>query len=187
MIEIEFPHKTYNVINKFEELSIDQYEEISTMLMDANKDAFEKHFELLVYLGVDEDDVDLMDMKSVLTFVKEFHSSKLDIQFKDKFEIDGYEYIGIPEGHDNPVISPKVLKKIEQLVKSRHKGYIAEIFAVMIKRSDLSGKEHYENAHIKQKRDLVRKQLDAADILPYVVYATENILTNIKDITDELS
>jgi hypothetical protein len=64
---------------------------------------------------------------------------------------------------------------------------MSEIAAVLLKRSDLTNKEHYETAHIKQKAKLIKENLLASDVIPHIVFATNGIMLNIKDIVGDVS
>jgi len=187
MIDLNFPNKTYSVKSELSELNIQDYEDIAVILSDESKYVIERYIDVLVYLGVDVDDVESMSLKSLIEFIKLFIEGTIEMKIKKSFVIDGYEYVAIEEGEDEPRITPKVTKHIEKIITNRHKGYMSEIAAVLLKRSDLTNKEHYETAHIKQKAKLIKENLLASDVIPHIVFATNGIMLNIKDIVGDVS
>jgi hypothetical protein len=187
MIELAFPNKTYSVKSELSELNIQEYEDIASILSDENKSVIEKYIDVLVYLGVDVDFVESMSLKSLIEFIKVFIEGTIEMKITKSFIIDGYEYVAIEEGEDEPRITPRVTKHIEKIITSRHKGYMSEIAAVLLKRSDLTIKEHYESSHIKHKSKLIKENLLASDVIPHIVFATNGIMINIKDIVGDVS
>jgi len=71
-------------------------------------------------------------------------------------------------------LSVKDTKLIEKVISSKQKHNVAEILAIMFKRTDLSNVEHYDNAHLKHKAKLFRTQ-PAEIAIPYLTFVTETI------------
>jgi hypothetical protein len=187
MIELAFPHRTYMVKSEIEELSLQEYESITNILSDESKLPFEKYIDVLVYLGVEEDDADNMNMKALVEFAKNFSEGKIEFKMKPEIEIAGDVYIGIEDGLEEPKITPKVVKLVEKIMAKKNKGYMSEILAVMLKKESLTKNEHYEPAHIKYKAKIFQENVSAEDAVPYIMFVTRGILENIKDLTDGVS
>jgi len=175
------------VKSELSELTIQEYEDVSKILSDESKGNFEKYIDILVYLGLEIDDAESVPLKSLLEFIKAFVEGEIEMHLNPIINIDGYDYRAIEEGETEPRITPRVTKHIEKILSSGHKGHLSEIAAVLLRKEGLSNKEHYEPAHIKHKAKLIRENLKASDVLPYIIFATNGILTNLKDFVDGVS
>jgi hypothetical protein len=139
---------------------------------------------VLEKLGVPINYVEQMDNDSFIEFIKEFTNSESSTKFTRKIEIEGYEYVGIEEGEFKPKFTPNTIRLIEKYMKKSPEKYFAEILAVFFKRTDLTTKEHYVEAHIKYKASLFREYITAEVAMPYIYFASESLLLNIKKINE---
>lgn len=187
MIKFNFPHKTYDIKSSPTELTLDEYETIVGILSDENEVNYSKFINILVALGMDIDDVEDMNEKHIVEFVKHFYNEDIKTELKPSFEIEGYKYIGIEDGEKEPVITPFINKKIEELFTNKHKGYLGEVLAVMLKREGLTSKEHKQQSHIKHKAKLFRDNISAKDAIPYIVYASDGLFKSINEIVNGVS
>jgi hypothetical protein len=96
-------------------------------------------------------------------------------------EIDGYTYKAFETEFK---ISIKDLKKIEKSVAEKPYHYIADMLAVVYKRTDLTNAEHYENAHIKHKAKLF-SELKANIALPIVWHVAKKLTETVENLEDE--
>jgi hypothetical protein len=155
----------FEVPNQLNELTVQQFETITTIHADPELDAIDKHLQVFEFLGVPTikwDDVEIEEFKEI---VKSFNDVIGKPELVSSLEIDGYTYTAFEEKFK---LSVKDTKHIEKIMHSKHKGYISELLAVLFKRNDLTKVEHYSDAHIKLKAKLIR-ELKAEIAVPYLV------------------
>jgi hypothetical protein len=155
----------FEVPNQLNELTVQQFETITTIHADPELDAIDKPLQVLVFLGVPTikwDDVEIEEFKEL---VRAFNDVTGKPELVNTLEIDGYTYTAF---EDQFKLSVKDTKHIERTMHSKHKGYISELLAVLFKRTDLTKVEHYSDAHIKLKAKLIR-ELKAELAVPYLV------------------
>jgi len=164
--------------NKVTELSIAQFEAITTINSNEELDPIEKHLKVFEYLGIPEKDFQDTDIDTFIEMVKEFNAfgSKDDLVQVTEFELEGYKYVGEYK------LSVRDTKLIEKCVILKAPGYIAEITAIMFKREDLSNTEHYAEAHLKHKAKLF-KELKANVAIPYLHFIAQKINQQAKNET----
>lgn len=156
-----------NIANKMNEITVEEFEKISAIHNDKELDNVEKHIAIFELVGVEEDEWD--DFKYFLEKTREFNTDNYDIKEPiGEIEIDGYTYKAEMK------LSVKDTKLIEKVISSKQKHNVAEILAIMFKRTDLSNVEHYDNAHLKHKAKLFRSQ-PAEIAIPYLTFVTETI------------
>jgi hypothetical protein len=151
--------------NNLTELTVHQFEEITTIHSNAELDAIEKHIEVFELLGIPEADWEDVSIEDFKESVRLFNDLTGKPEIVNQIEIEGYTYIAF---EDHFKLSVKDTKHIEKIMHSKHKGYISELLAVLFKRTDLTKAEHYADAHIKQKAKLIR-ELKAEIAVPYLV------------------
>lgn len=154
------------VPNQLNELTVQQFESITTIHAQQDKDAIEKHLEVFELLGVPELEFEDVSIEEFKQYVKDFNNLQGKPELQPSIEIDGYTYTAY-EGEQFK-LSVKDTKHIEKVMASRHKGYISEMLAILFKRSDLTKVEHYDSTHIKHKAKLIR-ELHAELAVPYLV------------------
>lgn len=178
MITIKHKNDSYKIKNKLSEMTIDEYENVSSIISDDNKEYFEKYMDVMVYLGVPSPVVESMDLEELIQFIKVLENCKVK-GFKKTIELDGCTFRAIEDGKQYPTITPKVLKLIEKVIKDKPTKNIADLLAILFKREDEES-EHYSPSHLKYKVELFRNNLKANVAIPYIVYISEKILNNIK-------
>ena len=166
--------------NELNELTIQQFEDITEIHANPKLDHVEKHLEVFKYMGAPEEieDVDFEDFKE---YIRLFNTAKAPegILLK-RFEADGYTYQAYDEEWK---LSAKETKLIEKILNNKHKGYISEVIAVLFKRTDLGKNEHYTDAHIKHKAKIIR-QMPAEVAVPYLVAVAETINKQVQSLND---
>lgn len=165
--------KDYDVRNSIEELTINEFQEISKITNDVGLDYVEKQLKLFNYLGVPEDVLDGLTIPELKQAVKDFNDVPAkEYPFVQDLEIEGYNYRAY-EGEDF-ILTAKDLALIEKKVK-KGESHIAYLMAVIFKRTDLTKSEHYAEAHLKQKEKLF-KDLPAAVSVPYLTSITKDVI-----------
>lgn len=166
--------------NELNELTIQQFEDITEIHSNEKLDHVEKHLEVFKYMGAPEEieDVDFEDFKE---YIRIFNTAKAPegILLK-RFEADGYTYQAY---EDEWKLSAKETKLIEKILNNKHKGYISEVLAVLFKRTDLGKNEHYTDAHIKHKAKIIR-QMTADVAVPYLVAVAETINKQVQSLNE---
>ena len=166
--------------NELNELTIQQFEDITEIHSNEKLDHVEKHLEVFKYMGVPEEieDVDFEDFKE---YIRLFNTAKAPegILLK-RFEADGYTYQAYDEEWK---LSAKETKLIEKILNNKHKGYISEMLAVLFKRTDLTKNEHFTDAHVKFKAKIIR-ELPAEVAVPYLVAVAETINKQVQSLNE---
>ena len=173
----------FDVPNQLNELSVQQFETITTIHADPELDAIDKHLQVFEFLGVPTikwDDVEIEEFKEI---VRAFNNVTGTPELVNTLELDGYTYVAFD---DKFKLSVKDTKHIEKIMSSKHKGYISEMLAVLFKRTDLTKAEHYSDAHIKLKAKMIR-ELKAELAVPYLVEIGQKLSKHIpKDAPTEI-
>lgn len=164
------------IANEMNELTIQQFEEITDIHANDKLDIIEKHLEVFKFMGV-SDDIEEVDFEVFKEYVDKFNTAKVpSSELLKRFEVDGYIY----QAYDDDFrLTAKDTKLIEKILGNKHKGYISEVLAVLFKRTDLSKVEHYTDAHIKQKAKLIR-ELKADVAVPYLVAVADKINNHVQ-------
>lgn len=168
------------IANEMNELTIQQFEEITEIHASQNLDIIEKHLEVFKFMGV-SDEIEDVDFEVFKEYINKFNSAKVPSSVLLKsFEVDGYTYKAYDEDFK---LTAKDTKVIEKILGNKHKGYISEVLAVLFKRVDLSKVEHYTDAHIKLKAKLIR-ELKAEVAIPYLVAVADQINKHVQSLNE---
>jgi hypothetical protein len=150
--------------NLVSEMTLKQYEWVSAMLNNKNLDAIEKHIKVFTFFGVSEEYLNDLSFDEFKNLIKLFSESKpANLDFQKEFELNGYTYRAFD---DEFKLKVKDMKQIE--VAFKQEKYLCTLMAIIFKRTDLTDKEHYDKAHIKQKAKLFG-DLKAEFSIPYLV------------------
>jgi hypothetical protein len=169
------------VFNKASEMTLKQYEDVNVILNNKHTDSTEKYIKVFKYFGVDEEYLDNLDFKEFAEFVRQFsQSEKVEIEKIKEFELNGYTYKSFDEDFK---ISVKDLKEIEKAFSNER--HICQLMAIFFKRTDLSNKEHYTPAHIKEKAKLFRL-LNAEFCVPYLFELGKMFAKQLEDAKTEI-
>ena len=161
-----------NIANKMNEITIEEFENISNIHNSKELDNIEKQIKVFEVVGIEEDEWD--DFKYFVEKTKEFNTDNYEP--KDaigEIEIDGFTYKAELK------LSVKDTKLIEKMITKENKHSVSDIMALMFKRTDLSNTEHYDSAHLKHKSKLFRTQV-AEIAIPYLNYVTNTISEHAK-------
>jgi hypothetical protein len=166
--------------NELNELTIQQFEDITEIHANPKLDHVEKHLEVFKYMGVPEE-IEDVDFETFKDYIQLFNTAKAPegILLK-RFEADGYTYQAYDEEWK---LSAKETKLIEKILNNKHKGYISEVLAVLFKRTDLTKNEHYTDAHVKLKSKIIR-ELAAEVAVPYLVAVAETINKQVQSLNE---
>lgn len=172
---------TKELPNLSSELTVKQFSKVNEILAQ-QIEPIEKWYQIFESLGAIESEIDDMDFNQFKEAIKEFNiAENKDTEILQTLEIDGYTYKAFETEFK---ISIKDLKKIEKAVKEKPYNYIADMLAVVYKRTDLTNAEHYENAHIKHKSKLF-SELKANVALPIVWHVAKKLTEAAENIEDD--
>lgn len=163
--------------NQLKELTVQQFEDITSIHAQQDLDAIEKHLKVFELFGITENDFEHTTIEQFKTYVKDFNNIKGKPELQSAIELDGYNYTAF-EGEEFK-LSVRDTKHIEKVMNSRHKGYISEMLAILFKRDDLSKTEHYDTTHIKHKAKMIR-ELKSELAVPYLVEIGQKLSKEIK-------
>jgi hypothetical protein len=171
----------YEIPNKPEELTIEQFDKINFITSNQEMDDIEKWIEKFKYLGVSEDAFDDMEMEEFYESIAKWNDQPPHPKEKVlSVEIDGYTY------EAKPSIGVKDLGLIEKVWKQNTGNFAAETLAIIYKRSDLTKVEHYAPAHIKHKTALFKKQHSSL-VIPYIIEVLEKLTKTTQQIKDAVT
>lgn len=175
--------KNFELRTTINEMTIGEFERISNIMSDPDLLQIEKYIEVLEVLGTPEEIINDLDDEDLFRIIKSFGEYEYNnILSSTVVAKDGYTYVA----YEGPEFKLKALDmvKIEKAFKT-NKNVFSTIIATIFKRSDLTSKEHYTDAHIKHKQSIVR-DWNAGDFYSYIVYLTEKLNNNLKKkLTDE--
>lgn len=155
--------------NTMDELTIEQFEEITEIANDKDLDNIDRHLRIFASLGIAETEFFDYDVADFIAIVKDFNvTPNPDYPTIETIELDGYNYTAEMK------LTVRDTKLIERIAISKPKGYISDLLAVLFKRDDLTKAEHYADAHLKLKAKHIRK-LKASLAIPYVLFIAQKI------------
>ena len=100
----------YEIPNQPQEISVEQFDKINFITQDTNLDEIEKWVEKLVYLGVNRDVFDDMDLETFYSYIAQWNDQPPHPTDKVlEIELDGYKYVA------KPTIGVKDLGMIEKV------------------------------------------------------------------------
>jgi len=167
-----------DIPNTLEELTIDQFENITELSANSTIDPVDKYLQIFGSLGLEESlfyDVDIADF---IEFTQKFNDlPTIDYPTVSEIELAGYSYTAEMK------LTVRDTKLVEKIAIAKPKGYISEILAIMFKRDDLTNAEHYADAHLKLKAKLI-KELKANIAIPYLLFIAKKISKQVEKVED---
>lgn len=163
--------------NELTELTVQQFEDISTIYADNSLEEIDKHLKVFELFGLSEDDFNDTSIEEFTEYVKQFNNVQKYKKMVKSIKIDGYKYIAYEKEFK---LSVRDTKHIEVILRSKHKGYLSEMLAVLFKREDLTKTEHYTDAHIKHKAKMIREQ-KASLVVPYIANIGSKLTNQLPD------
>jgi hypothetical protein len=172
---------TKELPNLSSELTVKEFAKLNEILAQ-QIEPIEKWYQIFESLGAIETEIDELDFNEFKALIKEFNSAESkDTEIVQFIEVDGFTY----KAYDTEFkISIKDLKKIEKSVAEKPYVYIADMLAVVYKRTDLSNAEHYDSAHIKHKAKLF-SELKANIALPIVWHVAKKLTETVDNVEDD--
>jgi len=171
MIRLNYKSDTYLIKNALDEIKINEFEFISTIL---NSDSSEtvKWKTILHYLDVPYSVLNELDSEQLLSIVKPFDLADVKIgKFVTKIKI-GKQIFLSPK-----FITVKQIALVEEYLEKDNINYIGELIAIIFCEKGKTKDEHLNDVTIKKNGELFRYSLNMDKALPYINLLTANIFT----------
>lgn len=182
MLNIKFKEETYAIRNGLNELTIGEFEDLSKIMNDQDKNSLEKWSMILHLLGLPVEVIDNFDTFTFIDIIKEFNIFDIhESNYQEVIVLDGQEYkLNLKD--DNLFITVKEMRLIEDYVKQDSK-YLANMLAVLYKREDVHPNIQYDKTHIRFKSGLIRKSITADVAVPFISFLSKKLLGDYELIT----
>lgn len=174
MLSIKHNGNVFQVKSSINEFTVGEFEHISAIINDNEKDHLDKWSEIFVYCGLDKEVLDDMDAFDFMELIKEFNV--FDVvggEIIKTLELDGIFYYSHVTDFK---ISVKEMRMIEDFIKDDTNKYIANVMAVIYKREDTDKIINFDSSHIKHKASLIRKQVTADKCVPIINYISQKLV-----------
>jgi len=162
--------------NRIEELTIEQFENISEISNNKEIDNIDRHLQIFASLGIPESEFFDYDVADFIDIVKKFNEQpKTEYPVVETIALDGFTYTAQLK------LTVRDTKLIETIAINKPKGYISGILAIMFKADHLTVTEHYADAHLKLKAKNISK-LKACIAIPYIMFIANKIKKQVEDV-----
>jgi hypothetical protein len=177
--------KNTQIKNSISELTVKQYEHISAILNDAEKNYIDKWSEIFIYLGVDEDIVDSLMVAEFIELIQQFNIvQNVTPQIKQVIKLNDVDYYSYKDG-DEFKITVKEMALIENAIKHNDKRYIGDVLAILYKNPDSDKTINFDKTHIHYKAELIRKEITADVAIPILNYVGKIVIKDFELIENE--
>jgi hypothetical protein len=155
MIQVKYEEDIYEIRNRLDEITIEEFEFITHKLTTPAEDesVIDTWMDILISLNVDMVLLDNIDLDTFLPVIKSFDFVTFDKTIQKSILIDGVEYVCYDEVFRLKV---KQLSKIEFMISNGF--YLSRLLAYLYKRKDFTNQQNLEKAHIDYKVEFFKKQ-----------------------------
>lgn len=180
MLNIKIEGNTYPIKQSAEEFTIGEYENVAAILNNDDINEVERFSQAFVMLGMNEDLLDSFDAFAFFKLIGKFKDYQMEVgEFSQIIEVNGRTYESFKDGNEF-YFSVKDMRLIEEYVKKNPTFFIAEIIAILFKDVELTKTEHYDDAHIKHKAKLFRKEITYDIALPFIADFSQNLIESLE-------
>lgn len=184
MLVLKFGDIEVQVKNELNELTIKDFEKISSVINNKETGMFEKWSELFLYLGITQELIDEMDATEFIQVASEYNNiDTTSGEIVKSFKINDVEYVAFDEKFK---MSVKEMTMIEAAIKKNPERYIGEVMAIIYKNTSLDKNLNYDKAHLHFKAELFRKELTFDKALPIVNYISQRVIKNVNNLNSQL-
>lgn len=178
MFKINIKGVEHQMKSDANELTIKEYEKLSSILNDENTQNIEKYFKAFINLGMDEDVLDSLDGFSFLKIIKEFKEIMMPVgDIVKEITLNGRTYSCYNEEF---FFSVKDMKMIEIAIKRNPTEYIGDLMSIIYKDNELTKVEHYDAAHLKYKAKMIREQVTYDVALPIITKFSKQLIESLE-------
>jgi hypothetical protein len=172
MIRLNYKSDTYFIKNSLDELSINQFEFITTILNKMGDTEVSKWKTILNFLDLPFEVLDDMDEDDILKVVTNFKLEDLKInKYIKEIKLDKRKFLA------SKVITVKQISMVEDYLDKDSTRYIGELLAIIFREKDKSKEEHFNIATIEANAELFRYNVKMNVALPYINLLTANLIT----------
>lgn len=177
MIEI----KGYQIKNTLVEMTIAEYEKITSILNNEELLNIERYMECLVQLGLPESALDEMSDEEFFEAISSFNlkDGEKKLSLVKSIIIDGSYYDAYTG--DQFVLKVKDLSLIEKAVTNTPDAFLAQAMAIIFRKRGKLPIHHYDPANLKEATELFANQ-SAALAFPYLIYITEKLKNKLQSV-----
>jgi len=183
MLEINYGDKVYELRNAPDELTLNEFDTIFSIVNRQGNDVVSKYFEVFEMLKVPNDVLDSLNQKEFLDTVRSFNDYELPKDVPDEIVVNGRTYKSF-EGVEFE-FKARDISLIEQAQLKYDGHFPSWVVAILFKDVDLTNTEHRDWNHIKHKAELFRKQLKSDVAAPFMVRVMRRQLAELNESTDE--
>lgn len=175
-----YKYKNYELNTSLNEMTIGEFETVSSILNDASKSTIEKYIDVISYLGLPDNEILNLTDEELFDIIASFDKNELDRKLLKSFVINEVTYNAY-EG-DEFKLKAKDLSLIEKRIKD-NKPFFSYSIAVIFKPENTELTVAYLPKLIENRVKLV-KELNAAEYYPYMVYLTDKVISKTKLMTN---
>lgn len=176
MIIFNYKTDTYSIKNGLDEFTIKEFEDISKILNETDKEPELKWVETFAYLGIPADVLadlkpdDYKNLMEALNFAIEEYPIPKDI------EIDG---VTCTSYKTNFKITVKEAILIDEYIRKDNHHYLAEVLAILYKSPYMLKDDNYDKKTIKTKSKYIRENITADVAFPILNYIITKMINRI--------
>jgi hypothetical protein len=185
MVNIKINGKSIGRIpTSIKEFTIAQFEKLIVLMNKAEITEEERYYELFLYLGISEDDLDMMDIGEFRTLIGKYRdlTDLGESKLKKSFKFQGKKYEAFTGKEFR--LTVRHSKLIEKYMISDPFHYLAEFCAIIFVEEGVSISEAKTDAYIKEKANAFREALKVEVVLPYLNIWTTDVLNLVNGTTD---
>jgi hypothetical protein len=183
MINLLFDSKTFEIRNNVTEFTIGEFETLSAIMNDDEKNYIEKWSDIFQFLGVPEDVVDNFDTFDFIDLIKQFNFlGDEEFKMKQTIVLNDIEYHAFDEEFK---LTVKEMRLIEDFINKNSKRYLGDILAVIYKRSDTDKTINFDKSHLHFKAELIRKEIMADVAMPLMSYLSKKLIKDYNLLTND--
>lgn len=167
----------FDVPNMASEMLLKQYSHVASIVGNKHIDDIDKWKAIFKFWKMPEEQIMTMKYNYLKEKSAEWQASEQKkVEVIREIEIDGYLYTSHNAFDENGDLDPDVMQ-VAIIKKAINKeNYICELIAALFHREDLSVREHYTAAHIKQKAKLFG-ELNAEFSVSYIALFGKYLVT----------
>ncbi len=177
MLTIKFNGQNYNLKNSIKELTVGEFEEV-LIILNKEDNVINKWFEIFILLGLTEQIINHINLDEFKILVREFEFNTSNSLIKKSIKLNGIEYKAYNKKF---ILTVKDIIMIENYILINPNKYIAEVIAILYTNDD----EKLTHTRIKEKAELIRKEIPSMVAIPIINLLTKTFFANLKTKLDE--
>lgn len=170
--------------NKVSELTITDFISMSKWMNDTSISELDRYINIIMICGMPESEIYQLTLRDLQTFTKSLNLEE-DIKKPPTIKIDKRVYRAFNVDDEFEFLA-KDIAYIQNAIekKSNSMEWILDAISILYKDENLTFREHYDDNHIKYKRDLF-KDISAEYGVSWMIEIVNNIIEKVDDINGE--